>query len=419
MPKINLPTPTLTLSKADARRFMLAHQRLWPPRSLEGTAGMMDFIRHVGCIQFDPINVVGRNSDLVLQSRVASYRPAMLEELLYTDRQLLDGWDKVASIYPTADWPYFARQRVAMEAWHAERFELPMEILPEVIEAIRQRGPLSSIDLKNWETVEWTWGNEVRLARAALETLYGAGRLVVHHRTGTRRSFELAERTLPGDLLSAPDPNSTDEAYQDWHVLRRVGGLGLANPSATEYWLGILGVRSQGARRAVLARLVEQGDLVAVAVEDMPGKTFFIRAVDLPTLETIQDIRQPEPQAAILGPLDNIMWDRDLLRWVFDFDYVWEVYKPAAKRLYGYYVLPVIYGDRFIARFDPAFDKKTRKLTVADWWWEEDVQLGQSLDAALVTCFRDFVHYLDAEEIWPGEKVVGDKTLRWLLRANS
>jgi uncharacterized protein YcaQ len=419
MPKINLPTAILTLSKTDARRFLLAHQRLWPPRRLEGTVGITDFIRHVGCIQFDPINVVGRNPDLVLQSRVANYYPTMLEELLYTDRQLLDGWDKVASIYPTTDWPYFARHRVAMEVWHAERFELPMETIPEVIEAIRQRGPLSSIDLKSWEKVEWTWGNEVRLARAALETLYGSGRLVVHHRTGTRRSFELAERALPAGLLSAPDPNPTDEAYQDWHVLRRVGGLGLANPRASEYWLGILGVRSQQARRTVLTRLVERGDLVAVAVEDAPGKTFFIRAADRPTLERVQSEKSPEPQAAIVGPLDNLMWDRHMLRWIFDFDYVWEVYKPAAKRVYGYYVLPVIYGDRFIARFDPAFDKKTRELTITNWWWEEGVEPDEPMEAALVTGFRDFMLYLDTDQIKLGEKATGERTLRWILRAGS
>ena len=409
MAKNLYPPPALVLSKRDARRFLLAHQRLWPPRQLEGKAGVMDFVRHAGCIQFDPINVVGRNPDLVLQSRVANYRPAMLEELLYTDRQLLDGWDKVASIYPTTDWPYFARHRAAMEAWHAERFELPMEVMPEVVEAIRQRGPLSSIDLKSWEKVEWTWGNEVRLARAALETLYGSGRLVVHHRTGTRRSFELAERALPADLLSAPDPNPTDEAYQDWHVLRRVGGLGLANPRASEYWSGILGVKG-AARRAVLARLVERGDLVAVAVEDVPGKTFFIRAADRPTLERVQGEKSPEPQAAIVGPLDNFMWDRDLLRWIFDFDYVWEVYKPAAKRTYGYYVLPVIYGDRFIARFDPAFDKKTRELTIANWWWEKGVQLDGPMEAALATCLRGFAHYLDAGEIELGEKLAVEKS---------
>jgi len=377
----------------------------------------MDYVRHVGCIQFDPINVVGRNPDLVLQSRVANYRPVMLEELLYADRQLLDGWDKVASIYPTTDWPYFARQRVAMEAWRAERFELPMEVVPEVIEAIRQRGPLSSIDLKNWEKVEWTWGNEVRLARAVLETLYGAGRLVVHHRTDTRRSYELAERALAAELLSAPDPNPTDETYQEWHVLRRVGGLGLANPRASEYWLGILGVKG-AARGTVLTRLVERGDLVVVAVEDVPGKTFFIRAADLPAVEKTQNENSPQPRAAMVGPLDNIMWDRDLLRWIFDFDYVWEVYKPAAKRVYGYYVLPVIYEDRFIARFDPAFDKKTRELIISNWWWEKGIEADDPMEAALVTSFRDFIRYLDADQVRLGEKVVSDKTLRWVLGAN-
>ena len=224
---------------------------------------------------------------------------------------------------------------------------------------------------------------------------------------------------MPADLLSAPEPNPTEEAYQDWHVLRRVGGLGLANPRATEYWLGILGVRNQGARRAVLARLVERGDLVAVAVDDVPGQTFFLRAADLPTLEKTQDEQLPEPQAAIVGPLDNLMWDRDLLRWIFDFDYVWEVYKPAAKRVYGYYVLPVVYGDRFVARFDPAFDKKTRDLTITDWWWEEGVQLDEPMQAALTACFRDFARYLDTDQIQLGEKLVGEKTLSRVLRVDS
>jgi uncharacterized protein YcaQ len=415
MPQTFLPPPTLSLSKTHARRFLLAHQRLWPPRRLEGKAGIIDFVHHVGCIQFDPINVVGRNPDLVLSSRVADYRPALLEELLYTQRHLLDGWDKVASIHPTTDWPYFARRRVAMEEWHAERFELPTEILAKVLEAIRERGPLSSIDLKSWDKIEWTWGQEIRLGRAALETLYGAGRLVVHRRAGTRRVFELAERALPADLLSASDPNQTEEEYQNWHVLRRVGGLGLANPRATEYWLSILGVRNQPGRRAVLARLVARSDLVAVAVEDLAGHTFFVRTADLPTLEAVQRTSSPEPEAAIIGPLDNFMWDRDLLRWVFDFDYVWEVYKPKAKRVYGYYVLPVIYGDRFVARFDPAFDKKTRHLTIANWWWEAGVEPNDAMEAALAACFRDFMRYLDVGRIGLGERVAGEDSLRWVL----
>jgi len=154
MPKTNLPSPNMTLSKTHARRFLLAHQRLWPPRQLGGKVGIVDFVRHVGCIQFDPINVVGRNPDLVLQSRVADYRPALLEELLYADCQLLDGWDNMASIYLTTDWPYFARHRVHRREQQDARFNLPREITSAVLEAIHERGPLSSIDLKQMDKVD-------------------------------------------------------------------------------------------------------------------------------------------------------------------------------------------------------------------------------------------------------------------------
>lgn len=386
--------PTLTLSKTEARRFLLMHHRLWPPRSLAGKAGILEFIRHVGCIQFDPIDVVGRNPDLVLQSRVADYRRSLLEEMLYGDHQLLDGWDKQAGIYPVTDWPYFARHRARTAQRHGDPSNPPMAIAPAVLQAIRERGPLSSIDLDHAGTVDWFWG-PTRLGRATLEILHGMGEVTIHHRVGTRRFFELTEKLVPADLLAAPDPNPTIEEYQDWHVLRRVGGLGLAKAVAGEYWYGILDVKTE-ARQAALARLVERGDLVAVAVEGVANRTFFIRAADLPTVQAAQACRELMPQAAILAVLDNIMWDRDLLRLVFDFDYVWEVYKPAVQRKYGYYVLPVIYGDRFVARFDPAFDKKTRELTIANWWWAEGIRPDEAMQAALADCFRAFMRYLDA-----------------------
>ncbi len=403
-----------TLSKAQARRFLLAHQHLRPPRQLHGKAGILEFIRHVGCIQFDPINIVGCNPDLVLQSRVADYRPVLLDELLYTDRQLVDGWDKVSSIHLATDRPYFSRHRALMVEQHGDPTSPPMEIAPAVLQAIRERGPLSPIDLKHTATLDWAWGKPARLARATLDVLYAMGELGVHHRVGTRRVFDLIERLFPAELLAAPDPNETEKDYQDWHVLRRVGGLGLANPSAPEYWQGILGVKGQ-VRRATLARLVGQGDLVTVAVEDVPRRTFFIRTADLPTLEAAQTDGSSIPRAAVLGPLDNLLWDRDLLRRVFDFDYVWEVYKPAAKRKYGYYVLPVLYGDRFVARFDPALDRQTRTLTITNWWWEEGVQPDQAMQAALVTCFREFMRYLDASRIQLGEEVAGEQTLQWVF----
>jgi len=174
-----------------------------------------------------------------------------------------------------------------------------MAIAPAVLQAIRERGPLSSIDLDHAGTVDWFWG-PTRLARATLEILYAVGEVTIHHRIGTRRFFELTEKLLPADLLAAPDPNQTVEEYQNWHVLRRVGGLGLAKTGAGEYWYGILDVKTE-ARQTALARLVEQGDLAAVAVEGVPNRTFFIRTADLPTLQIARTRQEAEPQAAILG----------------------------------------------------------------------------------------------------------------------
>lgn len=419
MAKVALPSPTMMLSKPDARRFMLAHHRLWPPRRLKGKAGIVDYIRHAGCIQFDPINVVGCNPDLVLQSRVADYRPAWLDELLYQDRQLVDGYDKMASIYLVDDWPYFARRRDAMRRHHAEakRSQQAAAVAPDILQMVRQRGPTSSLDLKNLESdddtnVSWAWGHRARFGKAVLNVLYDTGEVGIHHRAGTHRVFDAIESLIPADVLSAPDPNETDEAYLDWRVLRRVGGHGLACPNVPEPWGGIQGAKSQQGREA-LARLEERGAVVAMAVEDVPKRTFFARASDLQILKASQ-AESPPAEAAVIAALDNLTWRREILRWLFDFDYTWEVYKPAAKRRYGYYVLPVLYGDRLVARFEPVCNRKARELTIAGWWWEEDVRPDEAMEAALGTCFREFVRYLDVERVSLREKAVSDRALRWM-----
>lgn len=398
MPRVLLPEATITLSKRLARRFLLSHHRLWPPRSLKGKAVVLDYIRHVGCIQYDPINVVGRNPDLLLQSRIKGYRSDYLDELLYRDRRLLDGYDKVQSIYDAGDWPNFSRFRASMRQKHGDPSNPPMEIAPLVLEAIRQQGPLSSIDIKEAGSVDWWWGVPARLPRAALELLYFMGEVGIHHRVNTRRVFDLIENLLPAELLDRPDPNRSLQAYQEWHVLRRVAGLGIANPAGTDHWLDMLGLKSEP-RRQIMGKLVESGELVAVRIKGLPDRTFFLRSKDLPELEGAKVKRAPKARAAFIAPLDNLMWDRDLVRWLFDFDYTWEVYKPADQRLYGYYVLPVLYGERFIARFEPLFDKKTGVLTIKDWWWQEGVRVDERFEKALFECLGEFMNYLSASQI--------------------
>ncbi len=246
-----------------------------------------------------------------------------------------------------------------------------------------------------------------------MEYLFSRGFLGVDHRVNNRRYFDLIENLLPEKLLISPNPFSTIEEYRSWHVLRRVGSLGLAQIKSSEYWSGIIGVDSKE-RRITLNRLTSQGKIVPLAVEGLPGEVLFIRAIDLPTLKTLSAPSGTNAKAALIAPLDNLMWNRGLIESLFDFYYRWEVYKPKAQREYGYYVLPVLYGDRLIARVDPAFDKKKRILTIQNWWWEAGINLDEDMRTSLVECLQTFSKYLEVEQIVQADPVQTDPTLKWM-----
>jgi uncharacterized protein YcaQ len=152
--------------------------------------------------------------------------------------------------------------------------------------------------------------------------------------------------------------------------------------------------------------------LIPVAVEGIAQAPLFIRAADQHLLDAAAREHDVTPAAAFIGPLDNLIWDRDLIRCLFDFDYTWEVYKPVSQRKYGHYVLPVLYGDRFVARVEPIFDRKARVLTLVNWWWEAGVEPDDAPVAALAECLAAFGCYLGAEAIRLGETAAGDPVLR-------
>ena len=393
--KSAFPPPQLTISRSQACRFLLAHQFLLPPRQLNGKAGAVEIMRRLGCIQFDPVNVVGWNPDLVLQARLSDYRSGMLDDLLYTDRLFWDGFDKVGSIYLAEDWPHFSRRR--LHAVDNVRFteEEPKRLEPLILEKIRSIGPISSLDLEDQTRIGGYWGFPIRVERAALENLFIQSRIGIHHRKGTRRYFDLVENLLPAEVLNAPDPHPSQEAYHDWHVLRRVGSMGLAHPGAGERWYGILGMMTPE-RTKTLARLIERGEMLPVAVEDLPGQTYMLRACDKPLLDSVDSLPHIEPAVTFLAPLDNFLWHRDMLRKLFDFDYTWEVYTPAVKRKYGHYVLPVLYGERFIARAELLYERKNPGLVLRNWWWEAGITPDEPMEAAIADGLTHFARYLGA-----------------------
>lgn len=190
----------MLISKKQARYFLLDYHHLNPARSLRGKDGILQYINRVGCIQFDPLDKVGRNPDLVLQSRVRKYTKNYLEELLYRDRKLLDGWDKNMSIYSVKDWPFFYRLRKAAKTNLNNPSNRINCILPQVRNEIRKRGPLSSTDLDYNEKVEWSWA-PTRLARAALESMYFSGELLIYRKKGTKKIYDFTKNHISSLIL--------------------------------------------------------------------------------------------------------------------------------------------------------------------------------------------------------------------------
>ena len=395
----NSITPVITLDKMTARRFMLSHQGLLPPRRWQGSEGILEFIRRTGCIQFDPVNVVTRNPELVLQARIANYRPELLDDLLYKSRLLIDGFDKVSSIHLAADWPAFTRYRKKLYRQFVNRWkELDAPFLEKMLDLVRERGPVSSLEFEKTVHTNGYWGTPMNIERLALEQLLAQGDILIHHRNGNRRYYEITQRILPAELIAAPDPFASLESYHDWHVLRRIGSAGIASPTASEFWLGILEMKSSQ-RWESLKRLAAQGVVVPAAIEELPERIFFVRRSDWERFKTEAEIKPGEAEAVILGPLDNLLWDRELLRMLFDFNYTWEVYKPKHLRTYGPYTLPVLMGDKFIARFDPKLDRTTKTLLIKAWWWEKDHALDETTATGLLRGFGKFAGSLGAERI--------------------
>ncbi len=401
----------MKLTKKEARSFLIENQMLFADGTLSGKEGILKYIRHVNCIQFDPLDMVGRNPHLVLQSRIDGFRPEDLDELLYSDRKLLDGWDKNMSIYPIEDWPRFERYRADALIKNGSKSGID-EILPEVRDEIERRGPLSSIDLEFDMKVDWPWA-PTRAARAALESMHFWGELVIHHRTGTRKFYDFARKHVDLGILETKDPNATMKEYFEWNVKRRIGAIGLLWNRSGDAWLGIRWMKAKERNEAV-ARLEERGEILRIEVENV-DYPFYVRREDSELIEEVRSGGSDYGKAAFIAPLDNLIWDRKMTSELFGFEYIWEVYKPVSERRYGYYVLPVLHGDRFVARFEPKFDKKARKLLIKNWWWEKDVEVSSDMKAALKGAFGKFKVYLGANDVEFDEKNPSLKEMEWLL----
>jgi hypothetical protein len=395
--------PTVTVDRAAARRFLVRRHLLAPPRSLPPTpASVKVVVDRLGSLQFDPIDVTGRNHDLALAARIAGYRREWTDGLLYDERWLYEAYNKGLSLLPTAELPWHRAGWDRNQVEHgANAFVEHRELVDELLGRIRRDGPLSSTDLEPRPAIDWYW-RPTNQVRALLEALAEAGVLGLARRDGNRRVYDLVERLFAADLLATRVSEDEQRRHKLLSRYRAHGLLGATGQA--ELWYG---TGEAAVRRRNHAALVADGEIVPVSVEGTKGDRFVL-AEDVAMLEgavrSVAEGRPPEAAVAFLAPLDPLAWDRDLLRSLWDFDYVWEVYVPARKRRWGYYVLPLLFGDRLVGRIEPRMERKTGVLQILGLWWEDGFDpLGEP---GFVDAFADALvahaRFLDAVRLsWP------------------
>jgi uncharacterized protein YcaQ len=389
------------VSAEAARRFLVARQFLAPARSLNGgPSAVLEVFRKLGSIQFDPLAVAGRNHDLVLHARVADYDPAWSDEL-YERREIFEAYNKGMSLVPVSEFPWFrgvlARRSQQLLADNAD-------VAKRVVERIRAEGPLSALDFEreSGPTMDW-FGMPTNTVRAVLEAAAVTGVLGLARREGNRRYYNLLERLLPAKILAHKIPLIEQLRHKQLsryraHGLLGVsgadifGGLGYAKPDHR--------VPDYPGRNALREELVERGDIVPVQVEGVPGKRFVVRE----DVELLKAPPEPPHSVAFIPPFDALVWDRKLLGSLFDFDYVWELFVPPEKRRWGWYVLPIAFGDRLVGRIEPRIEREDASVHVLNVWWEDgfEPRRADGFVDAMREALRAYLRFADANRLeWP------------------
>jgi uncharacterized protein len=400
----SVPHP-IAIDRATARRFLIARHYLAPPRSLPAVPSSIKTVMdRIGSLQFDPLEITGRNHDLILAARIPGYRRAWTDALLYEERWLFEAYNKGLSLLPTAELPYY---RITWDrfaaGFGAETFAEHADLVEELRERVRRDGPLSSTDVEPRAAIDWYW-RPTNQVRAILEAMAQAGMLGLARREGNRRVYDLAERLFPADLLAERPTEAEQLRHKTLSRYRAHGLLGMRGGQA-EIWLG-LGKTPERTRHR--DELIDAGQLLPVEVEGVKGQRLIVcdeadllrQAAD----EVAAGVPAP-PGVAFLAPLDPLVWDRDALRSLWDFDYLWEVYVPARKRKWGYYVLPLLSGDRFVGRIEPRLERASGQVRVVDAWWEAgfDPLADPAFVPALADALAAHVAFLGASGpvVWP------------------
>jgi uncharacterized protein len=383
-------TPAAHLSLAQARR--LALRSLAPELQ---SHSVPEVVRRLGYVQIDTISVVERAHHHVLWTRLPTYDAAQLDRAQNAERQVLEYWAHAAAYLPMEDYRFCLPRMAAFRRRRGAWLRAHKALTQHVMQRIGAEGPLRAADFEAepghragpW----WDW----KPAKLALEYLFHVGRLLVTYRRGFQKYFDLAERVLPSHVNTT---RPTPLAYGRHLIRRTLECHGLATAKEMTY---LKPYTSTAVRQAVPA-MTAQGTLLPVTVEGLPEVYFVLPDHLEQALSTPPGLEQIAASVRFLSPFDNLVIQRKRLQQLFGFHYQIECYVPAAKRQYGYFCLPILWGERFVGRVDPKAHRSTRRLEIVSLSVDSEAHGNADFWDAFAQALQTFATFNGCTSVtWP------------------
>ncbi|WP_257351039.1 winged helix-turn-helix domain-containing protein [Pseudalkalibacillus decolorationis] len=400
-------TTPFSVDRVSVRRFLLNKQSLLTPAentSVSESTDSEDTLRMVEkleCVQLDPVSVVERNQHLVLAARIPGYNPKHLDHLL-SEGKVFEYWANAACAIPVEDYPIFEPIRDRIRKQVQEPLEKLELIAETVLERLKSEGPLPSRAFTSENRVHGYWDNKIPKTKEtslALNLLLDAGIIRVVHRERTERFFDLTERTISVESLNAAK-SIEESAAREALIEKYIRAYRVFDPRDSRFgWQKMIAAE----RRTEIEQRVQNETVLPLQIENVK-RQYYMMAEDLEELEefirsTKQEYLPLEGPIIFLPPLDNLLWRRERISDLFEFDYKWEIYTPQAKRKYGPYTMPILYGDRLIGRMDPLLDRKKEVLNVRQLHLEPGVKKTAKLRRSIREALEKFAEFNKVKDL--------------------
>jgi uncharacterized protein YcaQ len=386
-----------TISLKEARFLALGSQMLLNAHSLKGKAGLLKVIEQLGYVQIDTISVVERSHRHILWTRLPSFDEKMLADLIDKDKKVFEYWSHAAAFVPMRDFRFslfrkrmFTHYNKAWGKWANKN----RKVIKYVLERIKAEGPLQSKDFEHPKKrgTWWDW----KPTKTALEYLFHTGKLMLKARKNFQKIYDLAERILPGNIITS---EPTDEEHSEYLIMSALRANGIVTKSEMVYQK----FYSPPAFEKALNNLLNEKQIINVKVEKLKQE-YYSTETELNKLnglnnEILPAINHRQDLIHILSPFDNLVIQRKRLSDLFNFDYVVECYLPAQKRKFGYFCLPVLFGDKFIGRIDAKADRAANTFIVNNFFTEDGFKSSKKSGTEINGKIKKFSEFTGCENI--------------------